>query len=530
MPSNREREIARVINNSYKPMLQWTLGPHALAALTGAHAGLTGSQMQVAWDQWLKSLKALQVPMEGEVRQGLKSMSGKIRPVNAQLSFSVLDAVSQRYAQEQAGLLIKAIETGQRQVVQSIISKAMSGELTVDTAARHLKGSIGLHPSWAIAVAKYGDRQFEKLLKDGAPMAKAAELAESQMERYRKRLVGKRAQNIARTEIATANNVGQFAAYEQAVNDGYAHPESRKEWAPGPGACGICAPLSGEVVLWHQPFSNGAMMPPGHPSCRCSTNLLDPELKYREIDHLNPNGDHNPTAPTSKTPIGEKINRPAQSQYLEGVDPSVQLKNPGYATGVNAEPRRHITSDEMPVKYAGRPLTMDEAAHGVNPRWGQTEYNKNCSSCATSYEMRRRGYPVQAGGTPGRGRMDVEYVDNWWNNADGTPAETQMFWGKNEYKSWAKEQPPGSRGYVMVNWTSGGGHVFNWEVDDLGKFRYIDVQLNPDKVNPAIGAMYPFMEYGDWSKRAKSMIRAVRMDDKIPNARMLEAITDQQKG
>lgn len=512
MPSNREREIARVINNSYKPMLKWTLGPQALAALTGAHAGLTGSQMQVAWDQWLNSLQALQLPMEGEIRQSLKSMSGKIRPVNAQLGFNVLDAVSKQYAQEQAGLLIKAIETGQRQVVQSIISKAMSGELTVDTAARHLKGSIGLHPAWAKAVAKYGDRQFEKLLKDGAPMGKAAELAESQMERYRKRLVGKRAQNIARTEIATANNVGQFAAYEQAVNDGYAHPESRKEWAPGPGACGICAPLSGEVVLWNQPFSNGAMMPPGHPSCRCSTNLMAPEMKYRQVDHLNPNGDHNPMPPvsTGKAPaaiVNEPVNLDMPGPKL---DPGATLQAPGMGN----KPKELLRQDQMPVPL-GEPLNTLDAARGVNPKWGDADHMYNCSNVATAVEMRRRGFNVQAAGLK-EGRYDSEYVSNWWHGADGFPANKERFIDNSMFTEWIESQPEGARGYVTVQWKQGGGHVFNWEVLK-GKVFYIDAQPNKDA---------PAITFRSWAKNVKrGGIGAIRMDDKIPNTNILQALT-----
>lgn len=517
MPSVRERELARVINQSWKPLEKWVLSPSAKQALAGGVDPFTGTQRFLAWDVWLKTLEGVNDPLKAQTQLSMAAMSADIRGVGADLSFNVLDRVSERYAASQAGLLVDSISSGQKQVIQKIIRRAVAGELTVDTAARHLKGSIGLHPAWAEAVAKYGDRQFDRLIKDGLKMDVAAAKATAQQERYRKRLVGARSRNIARTEIATANNVGQYAAYGQAVEDGYAHPQSLKEWAPGPGACGICGPMSGEKVQWDQPFSNGNMMPPGHPGCRCSTNLLDPTREYRGINHTNPKGDRLTAENMATQKPATPAFSPTKAEFLPGVDPSVQLRNAAYEK--DPAPRQHLTTDLMPVEYAGKPLGMEAASRGANPNWGQTEYSKNCSSCATSYEFRRRGFPVQAGPTPGRGRFDTEYVSNWWNDADGNPVESTMFWGKNEFKSWMKEQPPGARGYVMVQWNRGGGHVFNWEVDSHGILNYIDVQ--PNKSNP-------FVTYKEWSYLAKSTIRAVRMDDKIPNTRALEAIVKTQ--
>lgn len=515
MPSVRERELARVINQSWKPLEKWAMSDRAKAALLGAHTPLTGSQIPLPWEQWLNTLNGVHEPLKNETFKAMADMSKKVRPVTANLNFNVLDAVSQRYAAEQTGLLIKSIADGQRQAVQNIIRQAMSGELTVDAAARHLRGAIGLHPAWAKAVASYGDKQLDRLIKDGMTADKAAARAGAMQDRYRERLVRTRAKNIARTEISVASNVGQYAAYEQAVGDGVAHPQAQKEWAPGPGACSICAPIAGERVQWDQDFSNGQKMPPGHPGCRCTTNLLDPTRNYRPIDHLDPNGDHlkpqnlatrKPNRPSPDKPIDNELPGPK-------LDRGESLKHPGFGN----QPKELLRVDQMPVPL-GEPLNPLQAGVGANPNWGQPGYTVNCSSVATSYEMRRRGFPVQAGATK-TSRYDADYVSNWWHSSDGNPARVERFPDHSMFTDWMTNQPEGARGFVTVSWKQGGGHVFNWEVIK-GKVVYIDAQ--PNKENPAI-------TFRSWATKAKKgSMAAVRMDDKIPNTNVLQGVVSKQ--
>lgn len=507
MPSVRERELARVINQSWKPLERWAVSPGAKQALAGGLSPFTGTQRFLAWDMWLKSIEGVNDPLKAETQLSMAARSADIRGVGASLSFNVLDEVSQRYAASQAGLLVEAVSSGQKQVIQKVIHRAMSGEITVDTAARHLKGAIGLHPAWADAVAKYGDHQFQRLLDDGLKMDKAAARAEAMQERYRKRLVGARSRNIARTEIATANNVGQYAAYGQAVEDGYAHPQSLKEWAPGPGACGICGPMSGEKVQWDQPFSNGKMMPPGHPGCRCSTNLLDPTREYRGIDHTNPKGDRL----TAENMATRKPVAPPPKKRAP-------RKRPTPETPLNPNVPNQLTDDLMPVQR-GNPLPVEQAG-SMNPNRGNPAYADNCSSCSTAYEMRRRGYDVQAaGGVQGKGRFDTEYVNQWWKNADGSPATVDYHADKKSLKGWVEDQPPGARGYIMVSWKKGGGHVFNWEKMPNGTVRYIDGQANRGT---------GIVEYADFSPKTNATTKTVRIDDKIPTKDVAKAVEAKQ--
>jgi hypothetical protein len=207
-----------------------------------------------------------------------------------------VDAISRKYAQEQGSKLIVNITDSQRATVRQIAGKALNGDYTVDQAARRIREGIGLHPRWATAVENYRARLEANPRPKGISASRHTDQIDRSVERYRDRLVRARSLNIARTEVLTAENLGRYASWSNSIGLGFNSPASRKEWAPGPGACEKCSTLAGEIVAWDQPFSNGALMPPAHPSCRCSANLLPPEyqnnaLNPRAINWTNPAGD-----------------------------------------------------------------------------------------------------------------------------------------------------------------------------------------------------------------------------------------------
>lgn len=82
-----------------------------------------------------------------------------------------------------------------------------------------------------------------------------------------------RAMTIARTETAAADTNGNLSMYKASGVVG------QKKWIVGAGCCEICAELKGEVVDLNKSFSNGVLVPPAHPNCRCDfvPILLDNE-------------------------------------------------------------------------------------------------------------------------------------------------------------------------------------------------------------------------------------------------------------
>lgn len=292
--SGAERSVARIINQGWDIMDTGLMQDRAMQMLEASST--EGFLNALPWTQFAEHLGQTVEPISGAVGRAISEELGTIGHAGAKLSLTSVDALSHKYAQEQAGQLIRNISDSQRNTIRGILANAQAGNYTVDQAAREIRKGIGLHPAWANAVTNYENRLSAQPAPKGYSANRWQQTIDKRVARYREQLIRKRSYNIARTEIITAENLGVYATWSQAIGSGAADVNSRKEWAPGPGACRICERLSGEIVGWDAPFSNGAMMPPAHPSCRCSANLLPPEyttpgLNPRNINWTDPAGD-----------------------------------------------------------------------------------------------------------------------------------------------------------------------------------------------------------------------------------------------
>lgn len=98
--------------------------------------------------------------------------------------------------------------------------------------------------------------------------------------------------------------------------------------------------------------------------------------------------------------------------------------------------------------------------------------------------MRRQGYDVEATATPvgtrGRGRSTDEDILSSFSRpgTDVRPTMTVVPAGGDKVETLRaiiEEQPEGARGFVSVQWETGGGHIFSWEKID-GKVVYLEPQ------------------------------------------------------
>jgi SPP1 gp7 family putative phage head morphogenesis protein len=201
---------------------------------------------------------------------------------NTRRAFTVVDPEVIRYAGLQAGSLINRMTVEQLAALRGAIVDAVAGQFTVDDTAKIIRSSIGLTERYRKAVEKNYFNVKAAAILAGRTERMASDLAERTASRYADRLVRSRARTIARTEINTAQNYGKQIGWEASFAEGTMAFDTMKEWRISSGACDICIPLNGETVPVMSAFSSGDLMPPLHPNCRCTADVVSPMREFMQ--------------------------------------------------------------------------------------------------------------------------------------------------------------------------------------------------------------------------------------------------------
>ena len=160
-------------------------------------------------------------------------------------------------------------------------------------------------------------------------------------------------------------------------------------------------------------------------------------------------------------------------------------------------------------------FSADENQAATNPNYDpyDKDYSENCIKCTATYELRMRGYDVEAASRTklpgGFGNQTNADLDNWYKDAkhyeiqeDGSVKDISLtrknkffsgvsqiykdakgdyklfYSGKDLKESLEKNNPPNSRGNLNVVWDSGGGHSMVYEINSKGKAIIRDAQTN----------------------------------------------------
>ena len=187
--------------------------------------------------------------------------------------FEYVDRRATEYARTRAANLVVQVDSANRLAIRRVIHESFTQPATADQTARKLRSMVGLHTRWARAVMNFDDANYRRFLKDGMTQEAARARADVLTKRYSDRLIRRRAEMIARTEIQQAQNWGRQAAWDGGSKAGYVDMGSMKEWRTAPMGsqygppCPICTELRGTRVPYNGTFANGYEMPPAHPHC-----------------------------------------------------------------------------------------------------------------------------------------------------------------------------------------------------------------------------------------------------------------------
>lgn len=172
---------------------------------------------------------------------------------------------------------------------------------------------------------------------------------------------------------------------------------------------------------------------------------------------------------------------------------------------------------KLPKIDPNKILSADENMGEINEDYDMFDHKRsqNCAYCTSAYELRMRGYDVQAAE-----HNKITYnatlatIYSWYKNGDmklispkdedgftkiksinkylssnfvwdTVPLATELrsddsrpYTGSDVRFALETGSPPGSRGQLMVYWKSGGGHSMAYEIDSTGRAIIRDCQVN----------------------------------------------------
>lgn len=272
-----ERRMSNKIISSISE-LSATVNPAALQqAIATGNVGVAIQSYD--WGTFGTRMSETRIEMLQQLRQTGAAELQSLRGVIGSIAFDTTDVRATAWAAARSGeLVVKTSEVIQQQVREAVTNAFIQG-FDGRQVEQQLARQIGLFPRWANAV----ERQFETNLglfqEQGMSLPDAREKAQRLADKYSKRLVKARANNIARTEIVSASNQGRYISWLQAADKGLIDPATAmKEWVAEADACPECEEYDTELVALEDEFESGDLMPPAHPSCRCSAVIVPGEF------------------------------------------------------------------------------------------------------------------------------------------------------------------------------------------------------------------------------------------------------------
>lgn len=248
-------------------------------------AHLAGGISQKQFEKWQADYtKLITVTLAPRWKAAAAAAAQEVKAKYPYLLYDPDTSAGMSFLGQHGAELVTNIVQEQRDALNAVIQH-VSGytNITPDEAARIIRPCVGLTKPQALANVRYREAVKQAYIK-AHPRGKletAEKRAADAAARYAARQHRYRAQNIARTELAFAYNAGAYGATKDAQAQGYVG-DCAKVWltAYDERVCPICSAMDDEKRNMDEAFSNGKLLPPAHPSCRCA-------VAYEEIDNTN---------------------------------------------------------------------------------------------------------------------------------------------------------------------------------------------------------------------------------------------------
>ena len=196
----------------------------------------------------------------------------------------------QDWVADRGAMLVTNVVDQQREALRGVVGRAvqLQSRMTVDELAKVIRPMVGLYPAQAVANLKYYDFVKQGMIErhPRTSLEKIEERARRAAARYAGVQHRARAMTIARTELASAYNTGEYFSVMQAQEKDYiGMVEKEVITARDDRVCDFCKSLDGKRFRMDEnmPTPRGVssysmgLTPPFHPRCRCV-------IAYEEVE------------------------------------------------------------------------------------------------------------------------------------------------------------------------------------------------------------------------------------------------------
>ena len=201
------------------------------------------------------------------------SLSAEAKQLALEEIFGEDNVFEKAYIQTHGAERVRLINDNSRKAMRETIARGLDEGIPPGQLAKDIEQFVGLLPQHAKAV----HRRRALLIKNGL---KGRRL-KKEVDKYTKKLLRYRAENIARTELLNAANQGTLDSWNAGMMAGTIPTAAKKIWivAPDERLCPICAFLSfhkpvGVNDYFVGPSGEKYEAPTAHSSCRCTMGLI----------------------------------------------------------------------------------------------------------------------------------------------------------------------------------------------------------------------------------------------------------------